>query len=216
MAAVVKKTWFEDMIEALSEVKRDAHGNIPSEPYCNAIARIPGIYDALFGNVPPVVSVLKADIENGVLRVRNACAAAPVGKKETLQAMCTHLIDTVGAEACRNDNTSGIRCLLWLNRASTFITQLIKGILEGDEPHVAADKAYVAFLQPWHGWMMGKFVQQVMYAAPPKEKMFRWLELPSEEEALKQMREYVALMEPICSEILAFMEEIQCNWPDKA
>jgi len=283
MAAVVKKTWFEDMIEALSEVKRDAHGNIPSEQYCNAIARIPGIYDALFGNVPPVVSVLKADIENGVLRVRNACAAAPVGKKETLQAMCTHLIDTVGAEACRNDNTSGIRCLLWLNRASTFITQLIKGILEGDEPHVAADKAYVAFLQPqcpslpavlmyfvsirvlfmdatgirgyvpqlsrrvgrhqshstfpfhrkfhprreaaeprcacmrrWHGWMMGKFVQQVMYAAPPKEKMFRWLELPSEEEALKQMREYVALMEPICSEILAFMEEIQCNWPDKA
>eukprot|EP00965_Chrysotila_dentata_P162063 5351850-Pleurochrysis_carterae.AAC.2 len=54
MAAVVKKTWFEDMIEALSEVKRDAHGNIPSEQYCNAIARIPGIYDALFGNVPPV------------------------------------------------------------------------------------------------------------------------------------------------------------------
>jgi len=162
------------------------------------------------------VSTLSDDINNGVLRVREAANKCSGSTGETLQGMCDDLVASPGSEACRADNTSGIRCLLWLNRATSFICHLIKYILAGKEPHVAANDAYVEYLQPYHGYMLGTFVQTIMYGAPAKEKMFSLLQLESEAAAIVQMTDFVRMLEPLTVDILAHMERIQCNWPDKA
>jgi len=210
-----EQTWFEKMNAALSNVERTPEGLIKTESYCAAIAQIPGIYEALFSMIPMAVSTLSEDINNGVLRVRQA--AQKLGSSgETLQGMCDALVQSPGSEACRADNTSGIRCLLWLNRATSFICHLIKYILAGKEPHVAANDAYVEYLQPYHGYMLGTLVQTIMYGAPPKEKMFDLLKLESEDAALAQMGDFVRMLEPITVDVLAHLERLQCNWPDKA
>lgn len=206
-------TWLEDMVVVLKTVERNADGTIPTEAYLGAIDKFPPIYEALF-SVQMVVGILKKDITNGAAEVRKA--AASMGEHgATLNSMCSHVVQTMTVEGARKSKDNGAKALLWLNRASTFMTRLMRGLADGLAPKEAAAKAYGDILKPYHGFMTSKVVGTAMGLVPNIETILKKLDLPTEEEGKRQMDAFLALMEPLTQEVMAIIDSHGINFPDK-
>ena len=117
------------------------------------------------------------------------------------------------------DDKTGTRALLWLNRATTFITLLIDKVAEGKEPSAAAKETYQDVLKPYHGMMTSMVVGKAMSAAPKKEVILDALgpaDRPlTEDEAKVQMEAFLTPMKALVGKILKFLEAEECNFDNK-
>ena len=208
-------TWIADMMVALETVKRNPDGSIPTELYLQCLEKFTPVYDSLF-SVQMVVKILKNDIINGVAEVRKGAAA--MGEKgASLSSLCTHAVETSGVEAIRKSKDNGAKALLWLNRASTFMTRLMRGLADGLPPKEAAAKAYAEILKPYHGFMTSKVVGTAMGLVPSIEVICKKLEWAGMDDpgGKAEMDAFLALMEPLVAEVMALVEAHNLNFPDK-
>ena len=113
------------------------------------------------------------------------------------------------------DPKSVVRGVLWLNRACSFITEFVAQLAAGREGVDAAKNAYVSELKRYHGFLTGAVVSKLMGFAPRRqvihEKMCPGL---TEEEAAAQVRAFLAEMQPLTREIVAFLEDKGANFPE--
>ena len=110
---------------------------------------------------------------------------------------------------------NGGKALLWLNRASTLITAIMRGIYEGKDPKVAAGEAYETVLKPYHGFMTKKVVGTALGICPAKEAILQKLQLPTEEAAKEQIAAFLKLMEPLLAAIMAVILKYDIHFEDK-
>ena len=117
---------------------------------------IPAVYSVLF-NVKMVVGILEGDINHGAKELTRALAEMG-DEAATLQSIMTAVIrDKGGVEGVRTSKEpTTCKSILWLNRATTFITMFIRGLHDGKESKVAASTAYDTVLKPYHGFMTKK------------------------------------------------------------
>ena len=115
------------------------------------------------------------------------------------------------------DPGSVVRGVLWLNRACSFITEFVAQLAAGREGVDAAKNAYVSELKRYHGFLTGAVVSKLMGFAPRRqvihEKMCPGL---TEEEAAAQVRAFLAEMQPLTREIVAFLEDKGANFPRRS
>ena len=151
--------------------------------------------------------------------MRAAAARSPAAG--TLQGLVAHSIATLGIEGIRTSDhargakADGAKSLLWLNRASTFMTRLMRGLADGAEPKAAAGSAYSEVLRPYPGFVTSRVVGTAMGLCPPMKSILSKLELPDEGEAQVQLSSFLALMEPLTAEVMELMVSSGINFPDK-
>ena len=158
------KAWMANMMTHLASVVREPAGDVQTASYLAVLAAVPPIYDQLF---PAAVSgIMKGDITGGVATVREAMAAIPNGEGATLLGIVKHQISTLGPAACAAAKANATKSLLWLNRAATFISQLLRALAMGMDSDKAAYMAYSNVLKPYHGWMTEKIVGNAVSYGP--------------------------------------------------
>jgi hypothetical protein len=210
-----ERTWLQEMVVQLDGLEYGPEGQIPTDQYLRVISAIPPVYEALF-SVKMIVGIMKSDITGGVSEVQTAAAEVPDGRGETLQGMVEYHIATSGLEGIRTSKAkgkvSGSLALLWLNRASSFMTGLMHGLAEGKEATVAAADSYdeiticigsrrglhmtagtfsyryETVLKPYHGFVARNVVGTAMGLCPPMEVILQKLQLPNKEEGIRQMQ----------------------------
>ena len=176
---------------------------------------VPRVYAALF-SVPFVVSLLQKDMTNGAKHLRAAAAAVPAGGGDTLQGVVAHEVSSLGVDpGIRRSLDCGAISLLWLNRASAFITRLIRALADGRKPNEAAAEAYAQVLAPYHAFVTRNVVGTAMGLAPPKDAILQRLELPSEAVATEQMLAFLARMEPLVDAVRAIIESHGLDFSDR-
>ena len=214
--------WLVTMAKKLEGV--DVSGEIDIDQYLTVIEAIPPIYDGLFAGVPIVPGQLKNDIAFGIKMMTSKKEELGEGspKKLTLEGMVTKEKAAKGDKWKKmgGDNKTGTRGILWLNRATTFITMLMEKVAGGMEPSAAGAEAYATILKPYHGWMISKVVGSAMSSAPKKEVILDRLGHPdkplTDEEAKAQLAAFVTPMKALVTKISDFLEKEGCNFPDKA
>ena len=164
------------------------------------------------------VKQLQKDINDSCANVRRSYETLPGGAGATLQGIVDHgLANRSRAELVR-DPKSVVRGVLWLNRACSFITEFVAQLAAGREGVDAAKNAYVEndqLYKRYHGFnITGAVVSKLMGFAPRRqvihEKMCPGL---TEEEAAAQVRAFLAEMQPLTREIVAFLEDKGANAP---
>lgn len=198
-------TWLQDMARALEAcpLTGGADGSIPMDAFLVVMECIPPVYDTLF-TYPRTVMTIKRDIYHGAQSMREAAAEVPPPSSggATVKYMIFHELRVHGVEGIRQDRKCGSHSLLWLNRASSFLCSLVRGIHSGKEPKVAASDAYKAILEPFHGWVTKKLQGTAMGLCPSKEAILANLGLFSEVEASAQLEAFLRLMEPLNAAVL--------------
>ena len=176
---------------------------------------IPAVYSVLF-NVKMVVGILEGDINHGAKELTRALAEMG-DEAATLQSIMTAVIrDKGGVEGVRTSKEpTTCKSILWLNRATTFITMFIRGIHDGKESKVASSTAYDTILKPYHGFMTKKVVGTAMGLCPSADVIRTKFNLPDEAAAAEQMGAFLALMEPLTAAVLALIEKNGLNFDDK-
>ena len=208
------ETWLVMMTAKLRAVRRDASGNIDTASYLTAMESIAPVY-AMLLSVDMAVKQLQKDINDSCANVRRSYETLPGGAGATLQGIVDYgLANRPRAELVR-DPKSVVRGVLWLNRACSFITEFVAQLAAGREGVDAAKNAYVSELKRYHGFLTGAVVSKLMGFAPRRqvihEKMCPGL---TEEEAAAQVRAFLAEMQPLTREIVAFLEEKGANFPE--
>ena len=226
MAADASGTWLQRMTALLAKVKcGDAEiGTSPSADalagpfdtasYLAAMEQIAPIYDCLLG-AGMGSKILKGDINGTCGFLRGHLEKLPGGAGATLQGIVDYgLANKSRAELVR-DPKSVVRGVLWLNRACSFITEFVAQLAAGREGVDAAKNAYVSELKRYHGFLTGAVVSKLMGFAPRRQvihdKMCPGL---TEEEAAAQVRAFLAEMQPLTREIVAFLEDKGANFPE--
>jgi hypothetical protein len=193
--------WFETMGKELDAVIR-TDADIMTMSYIGVLQAVPPIYDKLFPVA--VAGIMKGDITNGCQVVTQAMAEVPGGKGATLKGMIQHHIETLGPQKCAAAKANGTKSLLWLNRAATFISRLLRLLIEGKSSSEAAYAAYEEVLKPYHGWMTQQVVGNAVSLGPNREKIFTQLEI-TQEQAEKIVPDFCDKMEKLTTEVKEFL-----------
>lgn len=196
--------WLQRMVRALDRCRLGKGGSIPTDRFLDVMETIPPVYEALFKR-RFIISALQKDVTNAAQTVRERAAEVPEERGTTLQGMVAHELRELGGAGIRKDKVCGSHSLVWLNRASTFITKLMRGIADGAEPSAAASAAYDSVLRPYHGFVAQKVAGAAMSLCPAKPLILAGLRLPSEEVATRQMDAFLRRMEPLSAAVLEML-----------
>ena len=211
--ALEPQNWLEKMIIALTKVKRTRDGiDVPS--YLEAMESIPEVYDVLL-SLQVVTSFMRRDLHGHVATVRKAAAQVPGNGGATLQGIVRHALANYDHQSLARSTTSMVGGVLWLNRATTFISAFIRGLADGLPSREAAGAAYDSTLRMYHSLMTAAFVSRAMTLCPERDKIIERLRLPSEEVGREQLAAFLGLMEPLVEEIRSFLDASGANFPDR-
>ena len=73
----------------------------------------------------------------------------------------------------------------------------------------------VVVVDRYHGWLTSKAVGTIMTAAPKREKILETMGIMNEAQGKEAVGPFLTLIEPIVADIIAMMDELGCNFPDK-
>lgn len=179
---------------------------------------IPEVYDVLL-SLQVVTTFMRRDLLGHVATVRTASQQVPTGAAahggQTLQGIVTYALATFDRRDLARKTTSMVGGVLWLNRATTFITAFIRGLADGLPSRDAAAAAYDRTLRMYHSAVTAAFVSRAMSLCPEREVIIARLNLPSEEAGKQQLAAFLGLMEPLVEEIRAFLDAKGANFPDR-
>ena len=205
-------TWVERMITALKRVKRTRRG-IDTASYLEAMETIPEVYDILL-SLQVVTAFMRRDLHGHIANVRSAARSVPNGQGDTLQGIVKYALDTYDRRELAKKTTSMVGGVLWLNRATTFISVFIRGLADGLPSERAAKQAY-AGLKPYHTAFTSAFVSRATSLCPERSKIIEKLRFASEAASKQQLSAFLGLMEPLVEEIRAFLDHVGANFPDR-
>ncbi|KAL8426953.1 hypothetical protein Efla_004506 [Eimeria flavescens] len=198
----------------------DEQGRLDCEKLADAAVHISNVYELVFGK-GFVSRHLKQDIANSSGRMR---AAADTLRKVRGGGVVSadQLIDwelkELGISRMRKDERSGVRGMLWMQRALDFIISLICnmfGTMKESTSKECALDAYDKILKPYHSFFVSHIVSLAFSLAPSKEEFVDRLGFQMEEaESCVQSIEEV--IRPVIVSLGRLLEESQCNFPDKA
>ncbi|XP_073922905.1 glycolipid transfer protein-like [Castor canadensis] len=148
---------------------------IETEPFLDAVSHLPPFFDCLGSRV---FTRIKADVTSNILSIRAVYDSDPA-KFQTLQHILQEEKEIYGVEWPKVGATLS---LMWLKRGLRFIQVFLQSICDGDrdESHpdllrVNATKAYEVALKRYHGWIVQKFFQAALHAAPRRSDFLQAL-----------------------------------------
>jgi hypothetical protein len=211
-------TWLDKMIKRYSSIRRvsDSVGDIQLSSYFAAVEETAGIYDILFSSAV-VRGQLKKDLGSNLNEVKERLELTGWSAEDTtLRELLQHDLGLIGIDGCRlHRKRSAIWGALWVNRASRFILSVLRGFVSGKTGKEAAAVAYEE-LSVYHGLLTRKFVGMAMTVASiSKDDLIRKLEMPDEATTLGKCSEFLAVGQPLVNDIIALMEELGTNFPDR-
>lgn len=205
--------WTRRMIDGLERVKRRSSGEIETESYIAAMAPIPDVYDALI-SLQAVSGFMRRDFEAHLANVRGSMLSMPDGAGLTLQGIVWHGMAHYQRETLARNPASVVGGVLWLHRATKFIVMFMRGLADGQASARAAQHAYGG-LRPYHNMLTAAFVGRALALCPDRRRILEKLQLASEAHALRELRELLALTEPLVAEIERSLESMDANFPDR-
>jgi len=212
-------TWIPEQLELLKAIDRQdtPKGNINCATYLAMVDNISKVYDALF-SIEVARRQLKSDIDNSIEQIKERLVATNLDPKNTsLRELIENELkpEVYGPEKCRDRKArSAVIGLLWTNRAVGFVVVFMRGLHDGNSAKEAAGKAYDT-LKQYHGWLTSKAVGTIMTAAPKREKILETMGIMNEAQGKEAVGPFLTLIEPIVADIIAMMDELGCNFPDK-
>uniref|UniRef100_A0A0D9X3P0 Glycolipid transfer protein domain-containing protein n=1 Tax=Leersia perrieri TaxID=77586 RepID=A0A0D9X3P0_9ORYZ len=117
--------------------------------------------------IGPTLLVLRQDIQQNVQRLHDVLARDP-SKYASLAAIVTEEVE----EGTSKKANSCTRAILWLSRSINFSKHLLEGLLNNhDQSNLEeiVEKAYVATLKPWHGWIASAAYRVAQKLIPDRE-----------------------------------------------
>ena len=209
------EAWMAKMMRALAKIEKDEAGNMVTESYLAAMEEVNPVYACLFTS-GMIVRQLQSDLTGSITAVRECVKTVGEEAGKTLDSMCKAEIERITLKKCQTTKKNGVKCLLWLNRATSFLAFFIHGLKDGKESKVAAGEAYEAILKPYHGWMARKIVGTAMGMTPKRDVIFTKVGCKDEAEANEMMAPFLGAFEPVNKAVLDLLESLECNFPDKA
>ncbi|CDI85654.1 glycolipid transfer protein, putative [Eimeria praecox] len=198
----------------------DAEGRLDCEKLADAAMQISVVYELVFGK-GFISRHLKQDIANSSGRMREAAQALSKsrgGGAVTADDLISWELKQLGIPRMRKDQKSGVRGMLWMQRALDFVFTLICnmfGTMKTATAKECALDAYDRILKPYHSFLVSNVVSLAFSLAPSKEEFVSRLgfEMSEAEKCLPSIQEVIL---PIISRLRTLLEESQCYFPDKA
>ena len=208
------ETWLVMMTAKLRAVRRDASGSIDTASYLTAMESIAPVY-AMLLSVDMAVKQLQKDINDSCANVRRSYETLPGGAGATLQGIVDWAREQVARRAGARPKVGGAwravaqpRVLVH-HRVCGPARRRPRGRRRGEE--CVRERAQAATTAS----STGAVVSKLMGFAPRRqvihEKMCPGL---TEEEAAAQVRAFLAEMQPLTREIVAFLEDKGANFPE--
>eukprot|EP00041_Stephanoeca_diplocostata_P006384 m.82468 g.82468 ORF g.82468 m.82468 type:complete len:226 (+) comp16339_c0_seq2:229-906(+) len=207
-----KTTYFTGIRHPFKDVGVEDSGT-PALDFLDACADLVPFFDLLGSKA---FYPVKRDINGNIKKLRNlhakytaeATTAHSTYNSGTLQSMISIEIDS----GTTNASGSATDALLWLKRALSFIRVFLQCLLDG-ERHIkkAANVAYAATLQKYHGFMVKKIFSMAMMAVPSWEGFMESVRMDStdaDDVLLEQIADFV-------SSFSTHLERIDAFYADK-
>ncbi|NP_001084618.1 glycolipid transfer protein B [Xenopus laevis] len=162
--------------------------------FLDSVSHLPAFFDCL-GSA--IFSPIKADITGNITKIRSVYESNPTQFK-TLQMILEGEKELYGPKWPKAGATLA---LMWLKRGLKFIQVLLQSISDGERDDqnpnlikVNITKAYDIALKNYHGWLVQKFFQTALIAAPYKDDFLKALskgQAVKEEECIEKIRKFL-------------------------
>jgi len=198
------------------EDARGPNGKIHTEEIAIAAAGMAPIYDIVFGS-GMVSNHLKKDIMNSSGAVKNAWEQNPE-QCNTIDMLIIFEKEHATIEKIRKDSKSGVKNLLWMNRALDFMITFLHGVFvkNVDKPaKFSANEAYNAILKPYHGLLVSGIVTLAFNLCPSRDELIRKLGFINDKVEEKVIHLH-SIIKPMCETTIKLLEDEGCNFKDKA
>lgn len=205
-----------DYITSFFKASIDSENKVITPKMSDAANSIAPVYDTVFG-AGIVSNNLKKDIENSSSKVRAAYENNPK-ETNTIDKLITYEIETQGVDILRKDSNSGVKNLLWMNRALNFIVTFLEKCMITDcekSSKQCATEAYNDILKPYHGIIVSSVVTMAFNLCPSREQLMHRFGYEDEALAKQKVNQLVTAVRPVVEIVLKLLEDAGCNFTDK-